>query len=250
MKKTTSLISFCLMIGFFMMAQTQSVQIKKPMLKGYSIYGIELSPASPATLKHNQKVNISFRFRSMMKDIYIWARPMTGNSTSPNYAASGSQLYTTNTGVGNQYFTITKGDVKVEKIRFQIYDKSKTKLLYETFIDVKFRYPICLPTAAIKNCVITGASGGTSGFAQMSFAWSFDTPPRIKPNKLLLTVFRKHSGSWVNIMPSGKAFTVNPPSSTSATVLIYKLFSGEYKVLFEAFYTCNRIRNYTFYLNF
>jgi hypothetical protein len=237
------------MIGFLMMSMELAAQVKKPSLMGYSIYGIKLSPASPAILKHNQKVNISFRFRSTMKDIYIWARPMTGNSTSPNYAASPSQLYTTNFGVGSQYFTITTGDVKVDKIRFRIYDKSKTKLLYQKFIDVKFRYPTCLPIARIKNCVITGASGGTVGFAQMSFSWSFDPPPRIKPNKLLLTVYRKHSGSWINIMQGGKAFTVNP-SSTSVTVLIYRLFSGEYKVHFEAFYTCNRIRNYTFYLNY
>jgi hypothetical protein len=259
MKKTKSLFSFYLMMGLLIMSLGLSAQksvkkapqlMKKIPILGYSIYGIKLSPPSPAKVNHNQKVNISFKFTSKTKNIYIWARPMTGNSTSPNYAASGSQLYTTTSGKGSQYFTITKGKVMVDKIRFQIYDKSKKKLLYQKFIAVKYFFTICLPMAKIKDCVITGASGGTAGMAQMSFSWSFDPPPWIKPNKLLLTVFRKHAGSWVNIMPSSQAYTVNPPSSTSATVLIFKLFSGEYKVEFEAFYTCNRVKTYTFYLNF
>jgi hypothetical protein len=254
MKKTKSFISFSLLIGFLMMVMGLSAQtldkkrIKMPILL-YSIYDVKLSPPSPAKLKLNEKVNISFKFRSKEKDIYIWARPMTGKSTSPNYAASGYQLYNTNSGNGTQYFTIKKGQVKVDKIRFQIYDKSKKTLLHQKYIAVKYYFALCLPIAEITSCSITGASGGTVGMAQMSFSWTFQPPPRIKPNKLLLTVFRKHAGSWVNIMPSYEAYPVDPPFSTSATVLIFKLFSGEYKVEFEATYTCNRVKTYTFYLN-
>ncbi len=66
---------------------------------------------------------------------------MTGSNTSPGYAASGSKLYTAVKGSGNQSFTFKSGNVKVNRVRFQIFDKTKKKLLFEKFVRANYKYP-------------------------------------------------------------------------------------------------------------
>jgi hypothetical protein len=107
----------------------------------------------------------------------------------------------------------------------------------------------CLPIAAITNCQIVGASGGTVGFAQLQLSWTY-AASGVKPYKLLITVYRLQGpapGTWDNIMPSDQSFEVSSPATTTAaTVLIYRLFSGDYRIVFKAYYTCNRVKEYTF----
>ena len=105
------------------------------------------------------------------------------------------------------------------------------------------------PIAAITDCQIIGQSGGTVGMAMLQLSWTYATTG-VKPNKLLITVYRLQGispGSWDNIMPSGKSFEVPSPSTTTqSTVMIWRLFSGDYRIVLKAFYTCNRVREYTF----
>ena len=69
----------------------------------------------------------------------------TGGAT-PNYAASGSPDYSTGSGSGTAYFTITSGEVTVNYIRFQMFGISPSTLLLEFFIPVS--YDFVSPTAA------------------------------------------------------------------------------------------------------
>ncbi len=69
----------------------------------------------------------------------------TGGAT-PNYAVSGSPDYSTGSGSGTAYFTITSGEVTVNYIRFQMFSISPSTLLLEFFIPVS--YDFVSPTAA------------------------------------------------------------------------------------------------------
>lgn len=112
------------------------------------------------------------------------------------------------------------------------------------------KYPeVCLAMAAITNCQIVGASGGTVGFAQLQLSWTY-AASGVKPKKLFITVYRLQGpapGTWDNIMPSGQSFEVSSPATTTtANVIIFRLFSGDYRIVFKAHYSCNRVKEYTF----
>jgi hypothetical protein len=109
-------------------------------IKRFSIDNIRFSPTSPASLNFEDKVKIKFDYSSSQK-VYIFARPMTKGSTTPNYAAHPSKLYPQGSGKGDGFFTIKKGAVTVDQVRFQMYDKSKTNVLYEKFVTVKYNFP-------------------------------------------------------------------------------------------------------------
>lgn len=105
------------------------------------------------------------------------------------------------------------------------------------------------PPAAITDCQIIEQSGGTVGPARLRLKWTY-AATGVKPYKLLITVYRRQGpppGTWGNIMPSGQAFNVpSPATTTESDVMIWRLFAGDYKIVFQAFYTCNRVREYTF----
>ena len=109
-------------------------------LRHFSISNIRFSPASPASLNFKDNVKIWFDYKSS-EDVHIWARPMTKGSTTPNYGAHGSPLYPKGSGNGEGFFTITKGKVTVDRVRFQMMDKTKKKVLYEKFVPVKYTFP-------------------------------------------------------------------------------------------------------------
>jgi hypothetical protein len=103
--------------------------------------------------------------------------------------------------------------------------------------------------AAITDCQIIGESGGTVGMAKLRLRWTY-AATGVKPYKLLITVYRLQGlppGSWDNIMPSGQAFNVpSPATTTDSDVMIWRLFSGDYRIVLKAFYTCNRVKEYMF----
>jgi hypothetical protein len=104
----------------------------------------------------------------------------------------------------------------------------------------------CPAMAAVTGCTILEASGGTVGFARLKLSWTFGAGE--KPNKLFITVYRKEGtpADWNNIMPSSTPFEVTPSTKTSTGVTIFRLFSGDYKIVFTAHYSCSRVKEYTF----
>ena len=116
--------------------------------------------------------------------------------------------------------------------------------------DIGVSQPICTTAiAAVTDCQVIGQSGGTVGTARLRLAWTY-AATGVKPNKLQITVYRLQGiapGTWDNIMPSGKSFEVpSPATTTESDVLIWRLFSGKYRLVFKAFYSCNRVKEYTF----
>lgn len=108
---------------------------------GHSITRISLNPPTPNLLVHNQRVNISFSYSTTQRGgVRIFARPFVGNSPAPAYAASPSGILRTGSGTGTQYFTITAGDVTVDRIRFQMYNADTTTVIYEAFIPVSYEF--------------------------------------------------------------------------------------------------------------
>ncbi len=101
----------------------------------------QLEPASPTTIALDTNVNITFDYvicESVGARIFV--RPFTGNTLTPSYAASGSPIYT-NSGSAAASFSITAGtNVKVDKLRIQVYNPDQSELLYEFFENVSYTF--------------------------------------------------------------------------------------------------------------
>lgn len=108
---------------------------------GHSITGIGLNPSTPNVLVNGQNVEISFSYSTTQPGgVLIWARPFVGSSLAPEYAASPAGISPTGSGTGTQRFTISTGNVSVDRIRFQMWDKGQTELLFEAFIPVSYEF--------------------------------------------------------------------------------------------------------------
>jgi hypothetical protein len=103
---------------------------------------IEVCPQTPARMFHGDNVMIYFNgFNDEGEDVRIFPRPMTAGDLTPDYAASGSPLYTGGSfSGGTAYFTINSGDVIVDEIRFQVVRASNDELLSEFFIPVHYEF--------------------------------------------------------------------------------------------------------------
>jgi hypothetical protein len=133
---------------------------------------------------------------------------------------------------------------------FLSFFNSQTVTAAQKSKDIGVTPPICTTAiAAVTDCQVIGQSGGTVGTARLRLQWAYATTG-VKPNKLQITVYRLQGiapGTWDNIMPSGKSFEVPSPATTTVSdVLIWRLFAGKYRFVFKAFYTCNRVKEYTF----
>lgn len=103
----------------------------------------------------------------------------------------------------------------------------------------------CDPIADITNCQILEASGGTVGYVRLKLGWNYGAGER--PNALLITVYRSSAGAWDNIMPGEDPFNVPSPETTTVSdVIIFRLFSGDYKIVFDASYSCEREKQFSF----
>jgi hypothetical protein len=108
---------------------------------GHSVTGITFNPPTPNVLVHNQKVTISFSYATTQAGgVRIFARPFTGTAATPGYAASGANISPTGSGTGSQFFTITSGNVTVDRVRIQMWNANQTVLLFEVFLPVHYQF--------------------------------------------------------------------------------------------------------------
>jgi len=108
---------------------------------GHSVTNITLNPPTPNILVHDQRVTLSFSYATTQPGgVLIFARPSSGGSLTPEYAASGADISPTGSGTGTQFFTITSGSVKVDQIRIQMWNAKQTQLLFEAFIPVHYEF--------------------------------------------------------------------------------------------------------------
>lgn len=108
---------------------------------GHSVTKVTFNPPTPNILLHNQRVTLSFSYATTQPGgVRIFARPFVGNSPAPNYAASPSGISPTGSGTGSQFFTITTGNVTVDRVRIQMWNSNQTQLLFEAFLPVHYEF--------------------------------------------------------------------------------------------------------------
>lgn len=101
--------------------------------------------------------------------VRIFARPYSGGSLTPGYAASGSPLHT-GSGTASSSFTITSGDVLVDEIRIEVYASDNTTLLRRMWVPVRFRFG----TAGVSHFTYSHSTEVSSFLLGENFATSFD----------------------------------------------------------------------------
>jgi len=100
----------------------------------------QLTPASTAKLNFGEEISISFSYTISEPDgARIYIRPMTEGNLTPNYSASGSPVYS---GEGNATatFTITSGKAKIDQLRLQVYNSTRSELLFEFYFPVNYNF--------------------------------------------------------------------------------------------------------------
>ncbi|MHC4643018.1 MAG: right-handed parallel beta-helix repeat-containing protein, partial [Planctomycetota bacterium] len=108
---------------------------------GNSITNINLVPPSPATLMPNDPVNITFDYAAGdAGGVRIWTQPFSNGSLTPGQVFAGSPILPAGHGSGARFFTITSGNVVVDQVRVYMMDAPGNVLLWETFIDVEYRF--------------------------------------------------------------------------------------------------------------
>lgn len=108
---------------------------------GRSIESIAMDPVSPATLVFGEPVNIDFDYYTCESSgVRIFVTPYTSGSPTPNYFASGSDLYPQGSGSGSGWFTIDTGSVTVDQVLFEMTDAAQTVTLLDFFVDVQYDY--------------------------------------------------------------------------------------------------------------
>ncbi len=108
---------------------------------GHSVTNVTLNPPTPNILVHNQRVNISFSYSTTEAGgVRIFARPFVGGSPAPGYAASPAGISPVGSGTGTQWFTITSGNVTVDRIRIQMFNANQTQLLFEAYLPVHYEF--------------------------------------------------------------------------------------------------------------
>jgi hypothetical protein len=105
-----------------------------------TITDIKFSPASPSALPFSQYIDVTFTYNTdEAGGVRIFPRPITNHALTPNYAASGSPIYT-GSGSGNGSFTVTAGETMVDHVRFRVYTSDQSALLSEFFIPVTYQF--------------------------------------------------------------------------------------------------------------
>ncbi len=113
--------------------------------------------ATPNVLKRNQRVAVSFNYTTTLAaGVRIFARPLTGGSLTPSYAASGSPLYPVGTGTGSGWFTITSGAPTVTGVRFQMWNANQTRLLFQAVVPVTYQFRA--PTNVVNSITLRPAN--------------------------------------------------------------------------------------------
>jgi hypothetical protein len=99
-----------------------------------------LTPASPATLSNGQIVSIAFKYTTNTDSgVSIGIYPFTSGSPSPNTFVVPSQIYW-GEGTDTHQFTISSGNLVVDSLRVQMWNRFLGTLLYETYIPVKYTF--------------------------------------------------------------------------------------------------------------
>jgi hypothetical protein len=110
-------------------------------LSEHLVTQVGLASLTPNILKFGQDVTVTFSYDTTeVGGVRIWARLFTGQNLTPNYAACGLPVYPVGSGTGSCSFTLTGGNVTVNKIRLQMWTENQSALLFQTFLPVRYKF--------------------------------------------------------------------------------------------------------------
>lgn len=105
------------------------------------IANIQLDPASPASLRFNDPVHITFSYHATDPGgVQILIRPMSAGEVTANFLADLTPLYPAGTGTGTGTLTIMFGEVTVDHLRFQMYNADYSRLILEFYLPVTLHF--------------------------------------------------------------------------------------------------------------
>jgi len=110
-----------------------------------SITNIQFSPPSPAGFCYgwDERLTITFDYSTDYPGgVRIWTLPFTGGSSTQDFRVSGSIIYPTGSGSGDDFFffDVEHGPRIVDQVRYQMWSLDHSVLLEEVFVDVDFRW--------------------------------------------------------------------------------------------------------------
>ena len=131
--------------------------------------------ATPNVLKLGQKVSVSFNYRATTAGgVRIFARPLSGSALTPNYSAHPSPVYRVGSGAGRGWFTINRGAATVTRVRFQMWNASQTRLLFQAVVPVHYQFK--LPANIVNSIDLTPSTPNVLQFGEnVTLALSYTT---------------------------------------------------------------------------
>jgi len=120
------------------------------------VTNVALSLASPNVLLYNENLNLTFNYTTNDPGgVRIFVRPMSNGALTASYAAHGSPLYPSSSGVGSGFFAITAGPERVDAIRIQMVNADQSILLFEAVLPVHYLFgPYVQETASLTRVYI------------------------------------------------------------------------------------------------
>ncbi len=206
-----------------------------------SICNVGFDPQSPAALANGDRVNLSFEYRSD-QPVLIFARPFTGDSLSPNYAAHPSPLHPAGFGQGSGFFTIQTGDVKVDRVRLQMLTADQKKVLAEIFIPVEYAFGDRRVQNSISRIRLSPASPAALGFGDdvsVTFDYVAGEPVRIFARPLTgNSLSPNYAAHGSPLYPAGNgsgsgSFTITSGNVTVDGVRLQMVNADQSRVLVE-----------------
>ncbi len=108
---------------------------------GHSVHDTTMDPISPADLIFGEHVDIGFDYYTCETDgVVIFVKPYTGGPPTPNYLASGSDVYPKGSGTGSGWFTVTSGVTTVDQVHVEMMTADQTTTLLDFLVDVSYQY--------------------------------------------------------------------------------------------------------------
>lgn len=211
---------------------------------GIAISNVSFDPSPTAAIQWNQDVNVSFDYSIDVPDgARVFVRPFSNGSLTPNYGASGSPIYPFGSGSGASVFRIQSGLVRIDEVRFTVYNAAQTELLLTFFVPVDYRvsghaiYNIAM-TPASPSCVMFNDQDVTIGFDyRANYAGNVLIFPRPMTNGSLTPGYSS-SGSPEYPPGSGSGsdyFTITIPPEVTVDAIRFRMTNVDQSVVLLEF---------------
>ena len=110
---------------------------------GHRIDSVSFLPPSPAYCSNGHLDSVNFRYTTVEPGgVYIFPRPVTAGILSQNYSASPSPLYSTGSGRGSGWYTITAGETHVDRTRIRMTNAAQSATLLDWDVPVSYFFGV------------------------------------------------------------------------------------------------------------